>query len=78
MASPSAMPTTRSSTVDAVPDPDRRAVKFMAIRQRKATMNQTKVQPCDGCRPRQAARAKKPAVTATYPMVCPNRVRVRS
>jgi hypothetical protein len=46
------VPNARSSTVDAVPDPDRRAVKFMAIRQPKATMNQTKVQPCDRCRPR--------------------------
>ena len=52
MASPSAVPTTKSSTVDSDPDLDRLAVKFIVIRQAMATMNQTKVQPWDRLRPR--------------------------
>ena len=53
MASPSAAgPITSSSPTDSAADPALRAVKFMPIRQPKATMNHTKAQPSDRCRPR--------------------------
>ena len=50
MASPSARPTPSSSP--ALSAADRRTVKFMLIRQAKATMNHTMAQPSDKERPR--------------------------
>ena len=50
MASPSARPTPSSSPT--LSPADRRTVKFMLIRQAKATMNQTMAQTSERLRPR--------------------------
>src|ERR1700730_9296225 len=62
----------RRPNTNSSPTPDafcRRAAYLMAMRLAKAAMKNTQAQPWVRSRPTYAPRAKRPAVTATRPMV---------